>query len=252
MSSNDVRRQQIVELVAGAGYESVPALSQRLQVSEMTIRRDLDDLERRGLIRRIHGGAVADPAAEHQSIDFKVRRGQAAAAKAVIARAACERVRDGQVVFLDAGTTVLAMADGLVGRRQLTVLTPSLPLATSLAGREGITVILLGGTVRPDLLSVIGPTTEQNLQAFHLDLAVLGTGAFHPERGLSHSSLEEIPIKRLAARIAERVVVVATRDKRLRAGLMYFLGPEDIDEIITTTEDGSGVSVIVPPSATFA
>jgi DeoR family fructose operon transcriptional repressor len=247
MQPGDQRRQQILDLIASAGYESVPALSQALKVSEMTIRRDLDELEQKHLIKRTHGGAVADHSAEHLSVDFKVRRGQRADAKARIAAAAVERIGDNQVVYLDAGTTALAVADALTGRRDLTVVTPSLPLASSLAGRDGVTVVLLGGSVRGDLLSVIGPLSEQNLATFHLDLAVLGTGGFHPERGLSHSTLEEIPLKRLAARLAERVLVVATREKRGRAGLMYFLAPEDIDEIITDTE--SSVEAIVPVAA---
>ncbi len=238
MQLADHRRQRILELVATAGYESVQAMSQTLAVSEMTIRRDLDELEQRGLIRRIHGGAVTDAGAEHLSVDFKVRRGQHAEAKARIAAEAARRIQDGQAAYLDAGTTVLAIADALVNRRDLTVVTPSLPLASVLAGRAGVTVILLGGTVRPDLHCAIGPVAEQNLATFHLDIAILGTGGFHPERGLSHSTLEEIPLKRLAARLAQRVVVVATREKRGRAGLMYFLGPDQIDEVITDTDHG--------------
>ncbi len=249
MSSNDARRRQILDLIASAGYESVQSLSQRLSVSEMTIRRDLDELEGRCLLKRIHGGAVADQIGEHLSVDFKVRRGQRAEAKARIARAAAERIGDGQSVYLDAGSTVLAIAEALGTRARLTVITPSLPLATALAAREGVTAILLGGSVRPDLMSVIGPIAEQNLATFHIDLAILGTGGFHPERGLSHSSLEEIPLKRLAARRASRVVVGATREQRGRAGLMYYLPTSEIDEILTDAESGDAVESIVISAA---
>jgi DeoR/GlpR family transcriptional regulator of sugar metabolism len=238
MTRNDDRRQRILDLIAGAGYESVGALASALTVSEMTIRRDLDHLEGRGLIRRTHGGAVSGQVSE-LSIDFRVRSRQHADAKARVARAACERVGDGQIVYLDAGTTVMAMADGLAGRRDLTVVTPSLALANGLAPHAGISVILLGGAFRPDLMSVVGPLAEQTLASFHLDLAVLGTGGFHPERGLTHSTMEEIPLKRLAARLADRVVVVATREKLGRSGLIYFLGREDIDEVLIDTDLGA-------------
>ncbi len=120
MSANDARRRLILDLIASAGYESVQSLSQRLQVSEMTIRRDLDELEGRGLLKRIHGGAVADQIGEHLSVDFKVRRSQRSDAKAsASSRAAAERIVDGQSVYLDAGSTVLAIADALGARSRL-------------------------------------------------------------------------------------------------------------------------------------
>src|SRR3954468_8991112 len=100
MTRNDDRRHRILDLIAGAGYESVGALASVLAVSEMTIRRDLDHLEGRGLIRRTHGGAVAGQVAE-VSIDFRVRTRQHADAKARVGAAASTRVADGQIVYLD-------------------------------------------------------------------------------------------------------------------------------------------------------
>jgi len=141
----------------------------------MTIRRDLDRLETEGLIRRTHGGAVTESLGEVE-LDFTARRNQNARAKRQIGQAAAALVREGDVIFLDAGSTLIAMAEFLVGKR-LTVVTHSLPIADRLAGRDGIEVFLLGGQVRRDLMSVVGYRAEESLASFRLDKAFLGTAA---------------------------------------------------------------------------
>jgi DeoR family fructose operon transcriptional repressor len=235
-----LRRQRILEMLASANYESVIALSRALAVSDMTIRRDLQILERDGAVRRTHGGAVSEQVPE-LSLAFHVRRQQQTQAKARIARHAASQVSDGAVVYLDAGTSVLAMAEALSQRRNLTIVTPSVALINCLQlnASPGITAILLGGTVRPDLMSVIGPLAEQNLATFHFDLAVLGTGGYDQERGLTLSTMEEIPLKKTAARLADRVIVLATREKIGRTGMIYFLPPDEIDRIIVDEDPGT-------------
>ncbi len=108
-------------------------------------------------------------------------------------------------------------------------------------------VHLLGGEVRYDLMGCVGPITEQALAAFHLDVAILGASGVHLERGLCRSTVEEIPLKRQAARQADRVLVLATRDKIGRSGAMYFLPASEIDLVITDTADG--VEELVPAAS---
>jgi len=241
-------------MLTSTSYESVVALSRALGVSDMTIRRDLVILEREGLIRRTHGGAVAEQMSEW-SFAFEVRRSQQVAAKASIAAHAAAQLPRGAAVYLDAGTTVLAMAPALASRSDLTIVTPSVALVTCLQQAAATpTLILLGGTFRADLMSVIGPLAEQNLATFHVDVAVLGTGGYDAQRGLTLSTMEEIPLKKTAARQADRVLVLATREKLGRNGMIYFLAPEEIDAVIVDEDPMTGDPLLeiagsVPPAA---
>ncbi len=232
MVSADQRRRQILDLLARDGYESIQALARVMQVSEMTIRRDLNVLESEGLIRRTHGGAVTESIGQ-VDLDYVARRTQQGAAKRQIGEAAANFVKDGDVIFLDAGTTVLAMTEYLLHRQNLTVVTHSLTVVDRLNGRDGIELFLLGGQVRRDLMSVVGFQTEESLATYALDRAFLGTGGIDPKRGLTHATVEEIPIKKRAARNAREVWVLADRTKFNKSGSMYFLAPSQIDCLIT-------------------
>ena len=232
MVSADQRRRQILDLLARDGYESIQALARVMHVSEMTIRRDLNVLESEGLIRRTHGGAVTESIGQ-VDLDYVARRTQHAVAKRQIGEAAATFVKDGDVIFLDAGTTVLAITEYLLHRQSLTVVTHSLTVVDRLNGREGIELYLLGGQVRRDLMSVVGFQTQEFLATYALDKAFLGTGGIHPKRGLTHSTVEEIPIKKRAAQNAREVYVLADRTKFNKSGSMFFLPPSQIDYLIT-------------------
>lgn len=231
MLSAEQRRKRILSVLARNRYESITALSAAMHVSSMTIRRDLDRLQEEGLIRRTHGGAITESLSLVE-LDYFARRNQNARAKRQIGQAAATLVRDDDIIFLDAGSTVLAMTECLVGK-QLTIITHSLPIADKLAGREGIEVHLLGGQVRRDLMSTVGYRVEESLATFRLDKAFLGTAGIDLDRGLNHSTPEEIPIKKLAARLAQQVVVLADRSKIGRPGMIYFLPISKINVFIT-------------------
>ena len=236
MASANPRHRRILDLLARDGYESINEMASVLGVSPMTVRRDLNELENEGLIRRTHGGAVSETLGQID-LDYSARRTQHARAKRQIGAAAAGLVRPGDVIFLDAGTTVLAMTEFLTSINPLTVVTHSLTVVERLAGREGIEVFLLGGQVRRDLMSVVGYRAEEHLASFRIDKSFLGTGGLAPERGLTHSTLEEIPIKKLAARIAGQVIVLADQTKIGKKGLVYFLGIDEIDTWICDGKD---------------
>jgi len=241
MHAAELRRKRILDVLARDQYESIQALSAALRVSAMTIRRDLDRLEAEGLIRRTHGGAVSESLGL-VDLDYAARRSQNAKAKRQIGEAAAALVQDEEIIFLDAGSTVLAMTEFLM-HKHITVVTHSLPVVDKLAGREGLEVFLLGGQVRRDLMSVVGYRTEETLAAFHLDKAFLGTAGMDLKRGPNHSTPEEIPLKKLAARLAKQVILLADRGKIGRPGTIYFLPITGIDYFIT---DGKTAAEVKP------
>jgi DeoR family fructose operon transcriptional repressor len=241
MATAEQRRHRILDLLARAGYESIQALARVMRVSAMTIRRDLNVLAREGLIRRTHGGAITE-SLRQVDLDYKARRDQHALAKRQIGEAAARLVRDGDIIFLDAGTTVLTMTEHLLDRRDLTIVTHSLAVVERLQGRDGIKVFLLGGEVRSDLMSVVGFQAEEFLGTFALDKAFLGAGGIDAKRGLTHSTVEEIPIKTRAAQNARETYVLADQSKFTRVGMMFFLPTTQIDCLIT--EGSSGADII--------
>jgi DeoR/GlpR family transcriptional regulator of sugar metabolism len=240
MYAGEQRRNEILQVIIREGYGSVQSLAESCGVSEMTVRRDMVLLESQGLIRRTHGGAFPEER-EQIRVDYDTRQRQNAKAKRLIAQAAAEMVQDGQVIFLDAGTTVLAMTEFLLRRRGLTVITSSVPAAQALAGREGIEAILLGGTLRRDLMAVVGHLAQENLGSFRVDTAFLGTASLDPQRGLTLSTMEEIPLKKRAAAVAAQVVVLADRSKIGKAGVVYFLPPSQFHVLVTDSADAAEV-----------
>lgn len=229
------RRKEILRLLIRDGYGSVPMLARSLDVSEMTIRRDLRALEQEGLIRRTHGGAVSSRLSQVE-LDYRVRLNQNVDAKKRIAKHAAALVESGDVIFLDAGTTVLAMAPYLLEHMPLTVVTHSLAVAEQMAGYEGVHLILVGGELRRDIMCLVGPLTQQSLQTFQVRYAFLGSGGIDVNRGLTHSTLEEVPVKRVAVGIAEKVIALVDSSKFGRKGIMYYLPLDEVDMIITDSD----------------
>ncbi|MCC7518218.1 MAG: DeoR/GlpR transcriptional regulator [Verrucomicrobiae bacterium] len=218
---NASRRTGIAETLGTLGECSVGRLARKFGVSEMTVRRDLQALADEGRVLRTHGGAAA---AERISFEFKFleRARERQDAKEAIARAAAALVRDGRSVLMDSGTTTLALARQLKSRRDLTILTSSLPIASELQFCDAIVVYLLGGQIRrqsPDLVGVIAEATLENVRA---DLAFLGADAVDI-RGLAYNKSPEVArMLGHMARAAREVYVVADSSKIGRTELMCF------------------------------
>ena len=204
------RHDAMVSLVRD-GVDDVEALSDRLRVSPSTIRRDLSQLQRQGRIARTYGGALVPdvfherPFAESQRLN--------PGAKAAIAAVAAELVPPEGTVFLDAGTTCLALARLLVGRGPLTVVTRGLEAAGLLARAPEVDVVIVGGRVQPLSHGVIGPLASMALERFRFDLALLGADAVDGSRGLGEPTVEETWVKEQAAARAEQVAVLADSSK---------------------------------------
>ena len=251
------RESEIVRLLSQSesGVLSVAQLSRTLSVSEMTIRRDLEALAERGLVQRIHGGAMHVNSALLFERSFVERGREARQAKVAIGRTAARMVHDGQVIILDAGTTTLEVARHLTARH-ITAVTNALPVASELAAHAEVSAILLGGQVKGPELCTVGPMVTDSLARMSADLLFLSTAGFSSERGLTEPDLREAEVKRAMMKAAKRVCLVAHSSKR---GAVYFTQTAPITAIqALITDDGlpdserraleeEGIEVIIAP-----
>ncbi|MFF1911528.1 DeoR/GlpR family DNA-binding transcription regulator [Streptomyces sp. NPDC058239] len=201
-----------LRLVQGSDRVSVSELSHRLGVSEMTVRRDLDALERQGLVRRVHGGAVATRPRE-EGAGFVAREPWQAATKDRLGAAVAAMVEPGSRVLLDAGTTTVHVAEHLAERAPLTVAVLSLQAAVRLADRPGIELLIVGGRSRPGEQSLVGPLALRTIEALAFDCFVLSIGGVHAEYGWSEFSLDDAAVKQAALAQSDRTIAVADATK---------------------------------------
>jgi DeoR/GlpR family transcriptional regulator of sugar metabolism len=227
------RRQRLVVLVESRGAARLEELSAALGVSQATVRRDLNAVSAAGRLRRVHGGAVATD----QRVDephFEVKAGAAAPEKARIAAAAVKLLAPDDTVYLDSGSTVLALARLLHGWARLVVVTNSLPVATELVGR-GPRLILIGGELRATSRAIVGPLTRHLLDDLHVDRALMGTFALSLDEGLTTTDPAEAFTKQLVLSRAREVILLADSTKIgtrsfVRAGRL-----SEIDVLVTDT-----------------
>lgn len=224
------RHSQIKDIVEHAGQVTVAELNAQLRVSEATIRRDLDELDRLGLLRRTHGGAVRADFEPEPPI-FQ-RETEQAAEKARIGRRAAALVHDGQTLFLGSGTTVAAMLPHLAERHGLTVITNSLPVVNALAGRP-VTLIVIGGLFRASELSLVGHIAEAAIRELRADLVFMGMRGIDPTHGFTSDYLPEALTDRAILQIAPRRVVLADHSKFGRGGAVYLAPVTAADVIIS-------------------
>lgn len=221
------RRQEILRAIRG-GATHVTQLAQSFGVSEMTVRRDLDELARDGHIERVRGGAVsvsAEPPFDQTLIERYDE-------KDAIGAAAAALVSDGQTVMIDIGTTTLQAARHLRGRT-LTVVTTSLAVYEELVPDERIELILPGGTVRRNYHSLVGILAETALRQLKADVLFLGTSAVDGRFDVWDSTMIEVPIKRAMIEAAAEVVLLADAEKFSMAGLVRVCEAGVIDRLVT-------------------
>lgn len=229
------RQQAILGRARSQGRVDVNALAEAFEVTPETIRRDLTGLERRGVLRRVHGGAIP---VERLSMELPVdqRYRINAVEKERIAKAALEQLPDGGSIIVDAGTTTVRFAEMLPPERRFIVVTHALPIAAMLAERTNLTLHLVGGQVRPGTLAAVGSWAERDLAAVFADVAFLGSNGISPARGLTTPDLAEAATKRALIRSARRTVVLADHTKFGRDEFAQVAGLTEIDVIITDSE----------------
>lgn len=222
------RYEKIVSLVNERGSIRVSELSELCQVTEETIRRDLDRLERAGRLQRSHGGAVnVKETTLQQEIPYAVREITNAEEKKRIAREAIKRISPKDRILLDASSTAWYMA-AEVPDIELTVLTNSIKVATELSSKEKIEVISTGGILAQRSLSFVGPLAERSLDAYYVDKVFLSCKGVHLERGISESSELQARIKQRMIGMADEVVLLADSAK---FGVQSFTHVADLSQV---------------------
>lgn len=210
------RHNKIVELVLDKGQVTITDICTMFDISEMTARRDLNVLDRQGLVRRVHGGAVTNLGRSYEP-PFQTRTVKNQEAKISIGLKAAELIYDGDSIALDVGTTTLEIVQGLRGKRNLTIVTSCLQIANKIVDQLSLDIdarlILAGGIVRPRELSMIGPIPAQVYQDLHVDKAFIGISGISLEDGMTEYNIEDTQIKRMLIRSAREKIVVADGSK---------------------------------------
>jgi DeoR family fructose operon transcriptional repressor len=227
------RQQHILERARAAGRVEVNALAEDLDVTPETVRRDLTSLERHGVLRRVHGGAIPverlgfEPGVEARSERF-------VAEKERIGKVALSHLPDEGTVLLDAGTTTLRLAEQLPRDRELTIVTNSLGIAALVAQHPNLSLYLLGGRVRGRTLAAVGSWVTSALQDVFVDVAFLGTNGLSVEHGLTTPDQSEAAAKRAMIGAARRSVVLTDHTK---IGVDHFARFADLSDIAAVITD---------------
>lgn len=249
------RQQAIATLVAERGRLQVAAVAEEFGVTMETVRRDLAVLERAGMLRRVHGGAVPTGSLTLVETGLGERHGTRSEQKRKIAAAALDLLpaADGSMV-LDGGSTTAALADVLPADRRLFVATNSVPIASRLTAHPAVTLHMLGGRVRGITQTAAGDSTVRALADLRVDVAFLGTNGISAAHGFSTPDETEAATKRTMVRAAQRAVVLADSSKLGREHLVRFAAVEDVDTLVTDAEadpaavaelEQSGIEVVI-------
>ena len=226
------RRNIILQLITEHGAVTVAELCERFGVSDVTVRRDLTALERAGLLRRIHGGAVSSRGRSYEP-PFLTRAQESRAAKEAIGAFAATLVQEGDSIALDVGTTTLAMARHLTHLHGITVVTASLPIANVLADHPQIRVILTGGILRAGEQSLTGTVATGTFARFHVDKAFIGIGGIDLQNGLTEYNVEDAEVKQQLIASSQHRIVLADSTKFGRTTFTSVAPLDAVHEIIT-------------------
>jgi DeoR/GlpR family transcriptional regulator of sugar metabolism len=237
------RHQKILELLDKNGSATVAELVAEFGTSEMTIRRDLDILEKRFLLRRVHGGAMSARGSSFEP-PYITRRMENIENKQRIGKAAAGLIKNGDSISLDTGTTTFEIARNIGNIQDLTVITHSLPIANLLVETLRNRLICTGGIVRAGELSMIGDLAVRAYQEFFVDKLFLGVGGIDIKFGFTEFNLDDTLIKRVMIQNAKEVIVVADSSKFNQIAFTSVSPLKTVSKIVTDTSlDASTLSL---------
>ena len=228
------RRSEIVQITSKHGKVKVEELSSRFDVSTVTIRNDLNHLENKGLIHRVYGGALVRDFVAYDTTVIEKAKLHMAEKKRIGAKAA-SMIFDGDSLLLDSGTTTMEIARNIKGRKDLTVMTNDVNIATELAGHPEIVVMLTGGRLRKNSFSLVGPQAGAALREFYFDKLFLGVDGFDMEAGLTTPNQLEARLNSVMIEGARETIMVTDASKFGRKSLCRISSPDKIKKIITDT-----------------
>jgi DeoR family transcriptional regulator of aga operon len=236
------RHENILKELKDNGKVNVQHLSNDLEVSEVTIRKDLRVLEEKGLLFRTHGGATqTNPYTSDRPVSekAKIRAGE----KNAIAKEAVQLIGDNDSIILASGTTILAVARYIKSDHRLNVITSALNVSLELSHHENVEILQLGGQLRPSSTSVVGPYAEQFLSGITCGILFLGVDGIDLDHGLTTSNLMEASLNQKFIEVAQYAVVVADHTKFGKRGFSRICGLDKIQHIIT--DDGISSDTII-------
>ncbi|MBM4089630.1 MAG: DeoR/GlpR transcriptional regulator, partial [Planctomycetes bacterium] len=229
---SEERRARILELVQERKKLVVSELCTVLGVSPATVRGDLRDLDREGLLVRTHGGAIEKARASFELTSNK-RSTVNLAAKQAIAKSATQFVEDGDTIVLDTGTTTVELAKRLVSRRRLTVVTNDLQIAGVLEEVPGLEIVLLGGTLRKGYHCTVGPGALRLTHDLRVDTAFMATNSLSLAAGATTPDLHQAETKKAMISMARKIILLCDSSKIGRESFARFAGLDQIDVLVT-------------------
>ncbi len=229
---SEERRREILELLRTHGRVLVRDLSKHFRTSQITIRKDLEHLHHDGHLERTHGGALPKETGALVDSPLQEKARQHRQEKIRIAAAAAGKIRPGQVIILDSGTTTTAIARACRKIKNLTIITNATNIAAELANSP-VEVILTGGVLRQNSFSLVGPLAEESLRKLSADLLFLGVDGFDVRYGLTTPNLLEARVNRAMAESARRTVVVCDSSKFGKRSLSLIMPASSVHEAIT-------------------
>ncbi len=226
------RRNAILAKLATDGKVIVSDLSEEFQVTEETIRRDLEKLDKEGLAKKTYGGAVASD--NHGAdLPYNVRKRVNANFKEVIAQKIAEMIHDGDTIMLDASTTAISVTKYIKQKDNITIVTNSVEILLDLADKSDWNILSTGGTLKKGSLALVGPSAEKMIRGFHVDLAVCSAKGIDMSMGISDSNEKDAQIKEAIFQAADRKILAIDSSKFDRCSFVKVSDVRDIDVLVT-------------------
>lgn len=226
------RRTKILEMLESKGHVKVSSLSDLFRVSDVTIRNDLTELEGKGFLVRTRGGGIRS---QGNGIDYKLaeKAKKHAPEKQAIGKKAAELIKDDDTIIIDSGTTTMELAKNLGVSKNLTVITNALNIAGQLAGYDNMRVIMLGGSIRKNSLSLVGSIAENSMKNFYCDKLFMGVDGIDCEFGITTPNVEEGNLNKMMIQNSKKVIVLADSSKFKRRSFAFIAPISKISTIIT-------------------
>jgi DeoR/GlpR family transcriptional regulator of sugar metabolism len=232
--STKERRALILQEFKESSEVSVTVLSKKMNVSEVTIRKDLTELKKRNLLTRVRGGAIRLPEMRiGDDTAIKVKQMYNQKEKRAIGKMAATLINENDTIILDSGTTTLEIAKNLHSFKKLTIITNAINIAIELSNYNRFSVILLGGHLREESYSTVGPIAESTLKIFYCDKLFLGVDSFNMERGLSTPNIEEANVNQTMMSMAKETIAVLDSTKFEKRSFAFIAPVNKIQSIVT-------------------